>query len=261
MRYGTDIRPLFTDGWPDGWRERWRLVREFVDRWAGTELPDVGGRAKEVSEAETRLRRALPPSVREWLAFAYDVGLHGEKPTLHDRIWLSDPVGGQDVLTVLVEAGGYVWAVPLRNPAADDPEVNGYYGYFDFPTAELHIRGSDANRRCGSLTEFALERVLLGWSGHRSGRRGLLGAVPDPDGMRHRLAGAFPVRVRVGAIEVFERGGLIVMLISRQAGVYIAVRQTVGVSDDAVPPFVSAALRMGQRLIQARHNAEDDIPF
>ena len=69
MRYGTECEPVFRHGIPDGWRERWRLIREFTERWHRIPMPDVGGRQKEIAEAETRLGRELPPSVGEWVAF------------------------------------------------------------------------------------------------------------------------------------------------------------------------------------------------
>ncbi|MBN9120910.1 MAG: TIGR02996 domain-containing protein [Planctomycetes bacterium] len=72
MRYGTECEPVFRHGIPDGWRERWRLIREFTERWHRVPMPDVGGRQKEIAETETRLGRELPPSVREWIAFAHD---------------------------------------------------------------------------------------------------------------------------------------------------------------------------------------------
>ncbi|WP_171472587.1 TIGR02996 domain-containing protein [Frigoriglobus tundricola] len=73
MRYGTECEPVFRHGIPDGWRERWRLIREFTERWHRIPMPDVGGRWAEIIEAEVRLGRRVPPSVREWIAFRHDV--------------------------------------------------------------------------------------------------------------------------------------------------------------------------------------------
>lgn len=72
LRYGTECAPVFRHGIPDGWRERWRLIREFTERWHRVPMPDIGGRQAEIAEAEARLGRKLPPSVREWIAFAHD---------------------------------------------------------------------------------------------------------------------------------------------------------------------------------------------
>ncbi len=70
---GSDYDPIFRDGVPGGWKGRWRLVREFTERWRGIPMPDVGGRPEEVRAAEARLGVALPPSVREYVAYAHDV--------------------------------------------------------------------------------------------------------------------------------------------------------------------------------------------
>lgn len=81
MRYGTEAEPVFAHGIPDGWHARWRLIREFTERWHCVPMPDVGGRQKEIAEAEARLGRTLPPSVREWVAFAHD---HAEDEQFSD---------------------------------------------------------------------------------------------------------------------------------------------------------------------------------
>lgn len=75
MRYGTECEPEFRHGIPDGWRDRWRLIREFTERWHRIPMPDVGGRQNEIAEAEARLKRELPQSLREWIAFAHDCDL------------------------------------------------------------------------------------------------------------------------------------------------------------------------------------------
>ncbi len=74
---GSRYDPVFRDGVPDDVRGRWRLIREFTERWHGIDVPDVGGRAKEVGEVEARLGLALPESVREFVAFAHDAGCYG----------------------------------------------------------------------------------------------------------------------------------------------------------------------------------------
>src|SRR5262245_56433541 len=71
---GSYYDPVFRDGVPDGWRQRWRLLREFTERWHGIEVPDGGGRRAEVRQAEERLGLELPPSLREYVAYAHDLG-------------------------------------------------------------------------------------------------------------------------------------------------------------------------------------------
>jgi uncharacterized protein (TIGR02996 family) len=70
---GSHYDPIFRDGVPDGWRERWRLIREFTERWHGIHVSDVGGRRAEIEQAEGRLGLELPPSLREYIAYVYDI--------------------------------------------------------------------------------------------------------------------------------------------------------------------------------------------
>ncbi len=73
---GSYYDPVFRDGVPDGWRERWRLVREFTERWHGFAVLDVGGQCEAVRQAEERLGLELPPSLREYVAYAHDLAEH-----------------------------------------------------------------------------------------------------------------------------------------------------------------------------------------
>ena len=68
----TTYEPVFREV-PDGWRERWRLIREFAERWFGVPMPDVGGRQKEIKKIEREHKVALPPSLKEWVAFIADL--------------------------------------------------------------------------------------------------------------------------------------------------------------------------------------------
>jgi uncharacterized protein (TIGR02996 family) len=79
---GSSYDSVFRDGVPAGWRERWRLIREFTERWHGIDVPDAGGRQHEVRQAEEQLGVEMPPSLREYVAYAHDVGV--AKPPAHD---------------------------------------------------------------------------------------------------------------------------------------------------------------------------------
>ncbi len=71
---GSRYDPVFRDSVPADVRGRWRLIREFTERWHGVAVPDVGGREDEVRAEEARLGLTLPASVREFVAFAHDLG-------------------------------------------------------------------------------------------------------------------------------------------------------------------------------------------
>lgn len=125
MRYGTECEPVFRHGIPDGWRERWRLIREFTERWDGVPMPDVGGRQGEIAEAESRLGRTLPPSVREWIAFAHDCS--GVLSPYYQMIELP----GHHAISLQV-TGGYMrlpllhWAVRHDDLSLADPPIQLY---------------------------------------------------------------------------------------------------------------------------------------
>jgi uncharacterized protein (TIGR02996 family) len=136
MRYGTECAPVFRHGIPDGWRERWRLIREFTERWHRVPMPDVGGRQKEIAEAESRLGRELPPSVREWIAFAHDVkyltALDPELNLPFAHPFTLEPLTGQPALSLLYNAYDEIHrAVRFTELHAPDPPVEYYRQEFD----------------------------------------------------------------------------------------------------------------------------------
>lgn len=67
---GSRYDPLFRDAIPPDLKGRWRLIREFAEAWHGIPLSDAGGRLTEVCAMEQRLGRQLPPSLREYVAYA-----------------------------------------------------------------------------------------------------------------------------------------------------------------------------------------------
>jgi uncharacterized protein (TIGR02996 family) len=129
MRYGTECEPVFRHGIPDGWRERWRLIREFTERWHRVPMPDVGGRQKEIAEAEVGLGRKLPPSVREWIAFNADAERapgDGWKPFWNPYLKGSDEFVGRsnrDHAIVVREGEGFDWGVRFIDFHVPDPPV------------------------------------------------------------------------------------------------------------------------------------------
>src|SRR5688500_3324857 len=103
MRYGFDCQPIFTFGFPDSWRKRWRVIREFLDRWERRTLPDVGGGRQIILETETRLGLALPPSLRQWVAFAFDVRGKGVCHCVLRDIYQMQDLKGFSALSLLLQ--------------------------------------------------------------------------------------------------------------------------------------------------------------
>jgi len=144
MRYGTECEPVFRHGIPDGWRERWRLIREFTERWHRIPLGDVGGRQQEIAEAEARLSRTLPPSVREWVAFAHDVLQSSDSSLLRDGFGGLGEVPGHPALSLLEQAEGDLhWAVLNEDLGLADPPVRGYFLDYDRPGREFVLSGQN----------------------------------------------------------------------------------------------------------------------
>lgn len=203
MRYGTECEPVFTHGIPDGWAERWRLIREFTERWHRVPMPDIGGRQNEIAEAEARLGRTLPPSVREWIAFAHDLNPPDAEwlRVIRDAYTMGD-VPGHAALSLLLQAEGDChWAVRHEDMGRTDPPVYGYRGNFPLfepggvPAAE-------------SVSDFALGYTL-------DYARGEVGqfhtTVRYPERLRWELA-AFPAPVRYHSEEIYESNNLRITL-------------------------------------------------
>lgn len=68
----TSIRSMEdpTIAWPmpSDWKIRWRLIREFIERWHGIPMRDVGTVPPEVGEIEERTGLKVGEGVREWIA-------------------------------------------------------------------------------------------------------------------------------------------------------------------------------------------------
>ena len=159
MSYGTVCEPVFRHGVPDGWKERWRLIREFVERWHRIPMPDVGGRPDEIREAETRLGRTLPPSVREWVAFAHDVRQEQDYHDVLGNVYQLQDVEGCAALSLLLQSGGiYRSAVWHRDLKADDPPVSGFWRLYA-PTGNEPFVPHETPIE-PSLTSFALRYAM-----------------------------------------------------------------------------------------------------
>src|SRR5262245_19054390 len=151
MRYGTDYQPTLRHGVPDGWKERWRLAREFLERWHQHPLPDVGGRVEEIRQVEAQFGRTLPPSVREWVAFAHDV-YDGE-------CQLQELPALAVVSLLLAPEGDYHWAVRHADLTVPDPPVYGFHWDFENHDESTFVPVSE-NPVAPTVSSFALRDAL-----------------------------------------------------------------------------------------------------
>jgi hypothetical protein len=134
---------LFRDAIPRDLKERWRLIREFTERWHGIPLGDVGGRLTEVRATEQRLGRQLPPSVREYVAYAHEVAALCTGVIVHRDDFTMELSNGRSALTVMVWDGMLRWAIPYAHLSQEDPPVYAYSAAWnDDDTEHLPIEGT-----------------------------------------------------------------------------------------------------------------------
>jgi uncharacterized protein (TIGR02996 family) len=198
MRYGTECEPVFRHGIPDGWRDRWRLIREFTERWHRIPMPDVGGRATEIAEAETRLKRELPPSVREWIAFAHDVEAADTRRRELLYSFLYDSAGAfglmlREQAVIVTDDDEFFWGIPFCAFENPDPPV--------VPCEYTHPILEIPNGEWCRLSDFVLRDVF----------RALDGRVPRCQGLaseanlQHHLSRILGAPISIDGSLVFEQ--------------------------------------------------------
>jgi uncharacterized protein (TIGR02996 family) len=209
MHYGTDCQPTFRNGVPDGWKERWRLIREFTEQWHRLPLGDVGGRADEIREAETRLGRTLPPSVREWVAFAHDVRRQSLYHDVLRDVYQMQELDGHSAVSLLLQGeGDYHWAVRHTDLGLPDPPVCGFYEDFENEGEdEGAFVPDDLHPPTSTLTAFALEYI---WAYTHGVGGGFGTEVAKTAKLIRDLEATFPVRSRFGQTEIFEAANVLV---------------------------------------------------
>lgn len=235
MGYGADCQSVFRHGFPDGWKERWRLIREFTDRWHRRPLPDVGGRAEEVRQTEAVLGRPLPPSLREWVAFAHDVRV---SPNYHDvlrDVYQMCELEGTSSISLLLQAeGDYHWAVRHADLAIPDPPVHGFHSYYE-SDHETTVVPDRANPLAATVTSFALSYVM----DYAGGEGGGFGTdVSDPEELIRNLEATFPVRCRIDRTEIFETDNIHVRLHHWTSREYLVVAVFKPTPREAIPAFL-----------------------
>lgn len=185
MAYSTECSPTFVHGIPTGWKERWRLIREFTERWSGVPMPDIGGRSDEIREVAHHLRRKLPLSLCEWIAFTHDF-----REGLRDRFPLIEELFEHAAVSLLQQAeGDYHWTI--RNDDLDfpDPPVYGYVLDYDHaPVKNLsaafgdrfNVLTGDNGLGKSFLLDIAFWALTGAWPGGRVAIPQVNGKMRDP---------------------------------------------------------------------------------
>ena len=165
MRYGTACLTLFYGRpFPDHWRDGWRLIREATERWLGVPMPDVGGHADEVAEVEKRLGLTLPPSVREFVAFAHDTGEFRDGHHRWEGYRCSfEPLPEVEAICLLeMTAGEGLYSVDRSELGHPNPPIRRYDDLWDVPpdqVGRLIVPSRRANY-WATLTEFVFDRIV-----------------------------------------------------------------------------------------------------
>jgi uncharacterized protein (TIGR02996 family) len=204
MRYGTDYEPVLGTV-PDDWKGRWRLLREFVERWHGVPMGDVGRHADVIAATEAELGLALPPSFREWIAFASDL-MDRKKfdRVLRDCYEVRDLDDLSAVSLMIQGEADYYWAVKKEHLTLPDPPVHGYSLDYEGDADRFIEQGPFAPH----VTSFVFRHMLS----YCHGKGGGFGARVDADygPLIRRLTEAFPVQSRFEGLRVFEAENVLV---------------------------------------------------
>jgi uncharacterized protein (TIGR02996 family) len=231
--YGTVVRPLFGHGIPDDWKGRWRLIREFVERWHGIPMGDVGGHADKVQEAETRLGLTLPAAVREWVAFAQEFREDPAFPIVLWDVYHLEPVAEGRAISLLLQSDGDLcWGV--RNIHLDRPDPPVYELQLEFTGDEDRFVPTGPDPDEETVSAFMLSHV---W-GSTNGEGGGFGVdVGDPAPLIRDLEATFPAKSRFGDIAIYETDDILVQLYREGKGLEVEVARPLPAG--AFPEFLA----------------------
>lgn len=188
---GSDYDPIFRDGVPEEWKGRWRVVREFTERWHGTPMADVGGRLDEIRAAEGRLGVMLPPSVQEYVAYAYDVFPQPDCRIVLRDGYVMERMPDHPAISLLIQGEGDVqWAVQLADLGDHDPLVHTYIWDSEYDGSdETYPFNPYPNERSVQVSDWVLGYVLS-YNGAASEFATTLG---DVDRLRQQLEAEFSI--------------------------------------------------------------------
>jgi uncharacterized protein (TIGR02996 family) len=247
MGYGSDCQPVFAHGVPDGWKERWRLIREYTERWHRIPLGDVGGRVKEIRAVEKRLGQKLPPSVREWVAFAHDVRRDPRYHFVLEDFYQMDELAEHSAVSLLFQSeGDCLWAVRTEDFALPDPPVQQFSPDFESAVEEEEpaFIPDEVNPIGETVTAWALDYAI---ASTRAPGGGFRVDVAKPARLIRDLTAAFPFRCSLGGMELFEAENMLVRVCPSEfsSGNRIAVEVAKPLPREAIPSFLWACTRKG----------------
>jgi uncharacterized protein (TIGR02996 family) len=235
MRYGTECPTTFSHV-PGNWKEWWRLIRVFTERWHGFQsLPDVGGRLAEIREVETRLGRPLPPSLREWVAFAHDVRPPDYFCVLRDVYQMTELEGHNAISLLMLCEGNVQWAIRHSDLDEVDPPVYSFIWDYSGPDPENTYVPQSADPESETLTSFVL-KYSLGYVHSKGGGFGT--DAKDAILLIQQLRQTFPVHFVHNDFEIFEKENINVRINHWPGREYLNVELFKPMPRESIPEFL-----------------------
>jgi uncharacterized protein (TIGR02996 family) len=228
---GSQYDLLFRDGFPAGWKERWRLIREFAERWHGLPMGDVGGRLEEIRAEEERLGRRLPPSVREYIAYAHDVAHPGRVGIVHRDAYTMKPIKREPALSLMIICEGNVqWAIRDTDLNRDDPPVYAYC--WVAPDYSRYVPTERDQPEAESVTDFVLDFV----SAYKPDAGSFMNDVTRGERLAEQLDAAFTARVTQRNGTTYEGDGMLVQLYPARSLISVSMHRFA--TWEQVPSFI-----------------------
>ena len=208
MKQQRDYQPCFATV-PDTWQGRWTLLREFVRRWHGLSLGPVGAGSMLVDTEESKLGLQLPPSFREWIAFAEELSAQNAFEILRDCYEVTRLESHSAISLMLQGERDLYWAVKEEDFKSEDPPVNTYY--LEYEEKGFVHYGLDSP----FITSFVLGHMAHFLHGNGGG---FLVSLKLSEGFLEEMYQAFPVATRFGHLQVFEKENIIAIIMPPQFG-------------------------------------------
>ncbi len=259
MNYTQHAQLIFAHGIPDGWKERWRLIREFTERWHNIPMGDVGGRQSEIAETEARLGRTLPPSLREYVAFAHDVRRSPNYLDVFGDVYTMESFEEQESISLLLQGeGAFLTAVSYADLGQTDPPVSEYVlNSVTFISNNQYAPGEN-------VTSFVLDCAIDLM--HRKGEGGSFSTrIRDRSKLLNDLQRYFPIQTNFKHTNLFEDESFFIRLhpaTNRMDSLFI-VELVKPIPETDIPAFLLEHARgsgSGSGIF-ARNRLVNDIPF
>jgi len=183
------------------WRARWQAIDEFIRYWFDTDFVRDPTDSR-IDEIEAHLGLPLPPSVRQWVAFALAAGQIKKNFTFRDSLEI-EKMADHDAISLLWQGeADYIWAVELTRWSEPDPAVVAYYLDHDQWPERFELHGPWAP----TVSSYALDYLFTYIS---SNGGGFSTRESQPAFNRDVLVAELGAPTRFGHLELFAKDGVV----------------------------------------------------